>query len=143
MTNRYYAVANRVAGKGFPVLVLSNGEKEIFLSPFRLYKFQVSETLEGSWDLGSSQVVGLGNILSARYNPTEKKMAYYSNLSKVETEKYILSLMAKEAIDNAMENANINGEIDTSLFLNYETSGQYKLFREFINATYTYILENM
>ena len=138
---KYYATMNRVTEKGFPVLVLSNGEKEIFLGPFRLYKFQVSETFEGNWDLGSSQVVGLGNILLPRPNPTERKSTYCSNLSRVETEKYILSLMAKEAVDKAMDC--LDSEVSGGLFIPHDSTGQYKLFREFINSVYTYVLQNM
>ena len=33
-----------------------------YLSPFRGYKFQVSGTEDGDWDLGSSKVIGLANI---------------------------------------------------------------------------------
>lgn len=45
---------------GMPILAVErirNGESQIgYLTPFRGYRFQVSATLDGKWDLGSSDV---------------------------------------------------------------------------------------
>ena len=45
---------------GMPILAVErirNGESQIgFLTPFRCYRFQVSATIDGQWDLGSSDV---------------------------------------------------------------------------------------
>lgn len=57
---------------GVPVISLLDDttKKPIgYLSPFRGYKFQVSRTSDGSCDLGSSRVIGLGNcIVTTRCN---------------------------------------------------------------------------
>jgi hypothetical protein len=38
------------------------------MSPFRGYKFQISETQKGEWDLASTEVLGLANIILATEN---------------------------------------------------------------------------
>lgn len=58
--------------EGVPVLELhveDNGRKvnTVYLSPFRGYRFQVSGTLDGVGDYGSTEVVGLGNVLHAKF----------------------------------------------------------------------------
>lgn len=48
--------------------VTARGEEKehtYYLSPFRGYRFQVSENAHGEWDCGSSEVLGLGNIILA------------------------------------------------------------------------------
>lgn len=40
----------------------------VYLSPFRGYCFQVSATLKGEGDCGSTNVVGLGNIIHAKFD---------------------------------------------------------------------------
>lgn len=139
---RWFAKRMEVKEDGFPVLVLSNfDEKDIYLSPFRGYKFQVSKTIKGEWDLGGSEVVGLANIISPDHE--EKKLSiFYSNLSKVNTEKYIFELLAKEALDDACKNY-IPGWMDPEMFNRVKDSGQRKLFKEFIDASYDYILKLM
>lgn len=139
--NMYYAKGIKFTEGRMPILVLTNSEKNIYLSPFRGYKFQVSNSFDGDWDLGSSRVVGLGNIISETLRM--KGGVYSSNLSKVNTEKYIFELMAKEAIEEAMRHPEIKGTIDRALFKEYTSSGQNKLFREFIDLTYDYILHLM
>lgn len=48
------------AKDGMPILAVErtrNGESQIgYLTPFRGYRFQVSETIDGQWDLGASEV---------------------------------------------------------------------------------------
>lgn len=46
-------------GHTMPILELVNADagKTVYLTPFRWYKFQVSQTIDGEWDLGSSMVV--------------------------------------------------------------------------------------
>ncbi len=138
--NLYYGKGITFSGE-MPILVLTNGERKLYLSPFRGYKFQVSNSIEGDWDLGSSRVVGLGNIISSSYD--KKGDVYASNLTKEGIEKYIFELMAKEAIEEAMKYPDIKGVIDRAMFKEYTGSGQYKLFRDFINACHDYILHRM
>lgn len=47
-----------------PILELVNGGKTVYLTPFRWYKFQVSQTLDGEWDLGSSCQIRFENFSS-------------------------------------------------------------------------------
>lgn len=63
-----------------PVIeVLLNGECTGYLSPFRAYSFQVSRTADGQWDMASSPVVGLRNVLEANA-PDTRGSGYQSNL---------------------------------------------------------------
>lgn len=65
---------------GMPIIeVLLNGECHGYLSPFRMYSFQVSMTSNGQWDMGSSPVLGLRNILEASI-PGTRGPGYQSNL---------------------------------------------------------------
>jgi hypothetical protein len=48
-----------------PCIEILNGERKYYLAPFRGYKFQVSGTLDGGGDYGSTEVVGLLNIYNA------------------------------------------------------------------------------
>lgn len=66
---------------GMPILeVLLNEECTGYLSPFRGYCFQVSMTSSGQWDMGSSPVLGLKNILEATV-PGVIGSGYQSNLT--------------------------------------------------------------
>lgn len=64
-----------------PVIeVLLNGECTGYLSPFRAYSFQVSRTADGQWDMASSPVIGLRNVLEANA-PDTRGSGYQSNLA--------------------------------------------------------------
>lgn len=140
----YFAERVITGEDGFPTLILTNGENktildEVYLTPFRGYSFQVSATMDGEYDLGHSEVVGLGNIISPR---SEKSGGVYrTSLTKTAIEKYIFELLAKEAIENAMHY--LSAEISGRLFLPYDVTGQYKLFKEFIDQSHLYILQHM
>jgi hypothetical protein len=72
-----------------------------YLSPFRLYRFQVSGSLNGSGDYGASPVVGLGNIVGIRPNtPVDTKgfSAFSSNIFSDNYGQCIMKSMAYEAI---------------------------------------------
>lgn len=65
------SINNIVNHNGMPVAVITACDEEVgYLSPFRSYTFQVSETVDGQWDLGCSQVIGLKNLLSYKRNRT-------------------------------------------------------------------------
>ena len=64
--------------EGVPVLELHVEDYErkvkrntIYLSPFRGYRFQVSGSLDGNGDYGSTEVVGLGNVLNAKFSKVD------------------------------------------------------------------------
>ena len=73
------------------------GNEVGFLSPFRNYKFQVSATFEGSRDLGSSKVIGLGNVWHANKSRGDG-ICYQSNLTWFDTKKELLKGQAALAI---------------------------------------------
>lgn len=63
-----------------PVIeVLINDKVTGYLSPFRAYSFQVSRTADGQWDMASSPVIGLRNVLEANA-PDTRGAGYQSNL---------------------------------------------------------------
>lgn len=74
-----------------------SGDEIGFLSPFRSYKFQVSGTFDGQWDLGSSKVIGLGNVWHANKSRGDG-IGYQSNLTWFETKKELLKGQAALAI---------------------------------------------
>jgi len=51
-------------GHTMPILELVNSDtgKTVYLTPFRWYKFQVSQTFDGEWDLGSSCQIRFENF---------------------------------------------------------------------------------
>lgn len=66
---------------GMPIIeVLNDGKCVGYLSPFRMYSFQVSMTADGQWDMGSSPVLGLKNVLEATV-PSTRGFGYQSNLT--------------------------------------------------------------
>lgn len=82
-----------------PIAVLADdeGNEVAFLSPFRNYKFQVSATFEGDRDIGSSKVIGLGNVWSANKSRGEG-IGYQSNLTWFDTKKELLKGQAALAL---------------------------------------------
>lgn len=73
-----------------------------WLSPFRNYKFQVSETITGQFTMGDCPVVGLGNVICADYGAEpEAKMpngSFASNVGLAQTHISLLIALAKEAL---------------------------------------------
>ena len=65
----YIKTADFVEGASIPTLALKDEEGNVrgYLHPFRGYRFQVSGSAEGNGDYGSSEVVGLANIVTGRY----------------------------------------------------------------------------
>lgn len=78
-----------VIGGGLPLLEIHyrdperNTDRIGYLSPFRGYKFQVSKTRKGDWDVASTDVVGLGNIILATENlptpPNNPRLSIYAS----------------------------------------------------------------
>lgn len=60
----------------YPVLHIKdeNNENERFLMPFRLYRFQICETITGEWDLGSSEVKMFSDIVEYSLDPKTRLM---------------------------------------------------------------------
>ena len=58
-----------VEGASIPTLALKDEEGNVrgYLHPFRGYRFQVSGSVEGDGDHGSSEVLGLANIVTASF----------------------------------------------------------------------------
>lgn len=79
------------------VFVDEEGNEVAFLSPFRNYKFQVSATFDGDRDMGSSKVIGLGNIWSANKSRGDG-IGYQSNLTWFDTKKELLKGQAALAL---------------------------------------------
>lgn len=78
------------------ILTDENGEEVGYLSPFRNYCFQVSGTFDGQMDLGSSKVIGLGNVWNAKKSRSE--IGYQTNLNWYDTKKELLKGQAALAI---------------------------------------------
>ena len=86
------------------VLVSANsGETLGYLSPFRGYCFQVSNTVEGEGDLGSSIPIGLGNILHMEKSSEGSAVLKRSSLSWDSVRKELLKGQAALAIMNFIE----------------------------------------
>ena len=93
--------------EGVPVLVLDTGMKipkrseeatvKGYLSPFRGYCMQVSGTVSGGSDRGSTQVFGLKNILKVN-NADSGYRGYESNLSTKEMQKEFIYMTSQYAI---------------------------------------------
>lgn len=80
-----------------PVLQLDDS----YLAPRKGCMFQVSQTEDGEWDLGASEVIGLGNVVRA-FSTYEKPMNGFSAFSSnSEPVKIIFRTLAKEAMTNA------------------------------------------
>lgn len=62
----------------YPVLHIKNenNENERFLMPFRLYRFQICETIDGECDMGSSEVKKFSDILQYSLDPRSILMKY-------------------------------------------------------------------
>ena len=68
------------------VIVDAETQEEVgYLSPFRGYRFQVSQTFDGCGDLGSSDVVGLNKILHCNAPKDLGEFGYNSNLGWEDT----------------------------------------------------------
>ena len=83
-TNNVVTLGDIIRNEGtynVPIIeVLLNGQCTGYLSAFRKYSFQVSMTAQGQWDMGSSPVLGLKNILEA-VAPNKQGPGYQSNLA--------------------------------------------------------------
>ena len=91
---RAYAVV-RAKDDEFPQMIYTDAVgTAVYLAPFRGYSFQVSGNMDGDGDYGSTPVVGLNNILDARYG-TCKKVGYQSNSSMKNMGRNVLFMMAE------------------------------------------------
>ena len=103
-------------GSEMPQLKIVCGEDEYYLSPFRGYAFQVSNTINGVGSVGCSEVVGLGNIVKAcdGYVGTASNSSIYAaNVSL--TKGYFSALcdvaIAKSGIEIPLFFDGIDGEL--------------------------------
>lgn len=89
---------------GMPVLkIVVEDNKDFYLSPFRGYSFQVSGSLEGSGDYGSSEVIGLANVIMAFDNYQKPK----SNLSIYAQNSDPTMIIFRSLINDALRKASI------------------------------------
>lgn len=120
---------------------------KFYLSPFRLYKFQISDDQDGNRDYGSSEVVGLGNLINMiPNNPKNTKgyTAFASNVSIITYHKIMMRSLALDAIFKfysryrcmvALEGDNIN------IILNIDSMSDKKLLNRYIDLVYDYTVE--
>lgn len=98
-----------------------------YLSPFRGYRFQVSGTIDGSGDYGSSSVVGLAKVLYADYtSDRDGTFGYQSNYSDTGAE--ILCILAESAIHE---------------FNSYIPVSERSTFAEYMNLTFAYFAKKL
>ena len=138
-------------GNGFPCLEvkIEGFEHTYYLSPFRGYKFQVSGTVDGSGDYGSTDAFGLGNIVNMRRG---SGTGYQSNLGN-DTDKYVLAMAAYFALALFAEYPHCRDEEEkTTIVVNpklchYGTfrykklKEQGELFDRFIDLSYDWVKE--
>jgi len=122
--------------KEIPMIEICINEKvEGYLSAFRGYKFQVSATRDGQYDLGSSWVIGLGNLNSVPVShDSEKDWLYRSNLNKPNIDHYLIECVAMRAVVEFCERRDV-----------FAPSADYPAFnvnaewKKFIDAVYDMI----
>ena len=91
-----------IVNNEMPILKITKDDGDGFrrvgyLSPFRGYRFQVSGTINGSGDYGSSSVVGLAKVLYADYtSDRDGTFGYQSNYYDTGAE--LLCILAEDAI---------------------------------------------
>jgi hypothetical protein len=123
---------------GLPVLSVVEEEtnKTIgYLTPFRGYRFQISETIKGEGDMASSEVIGFGNIVTVCKNPIKRTSLYnsiYASNSESLTEG-ILHAFLMECFYRF--SANRYG-MDSYIELDYKTQ---ELIHKFLKDTIAYI----
>lgn len=127
---------------GMPVATIeyNNGDKA-YLTPFRAYKFQVSRTFEGQCDLGSSQVIGLGNVINGFERSNFTGPAFCSNLDSNETIKELLkgqALIAMVKADRNHEGIDI-GDFEKVILSNGKEVFVNDTLDEFIEEVYIYL----
>ena len=130
----FYGVSN------MPIAVIDyDDNSKGYLSPFRAYKFQVSGSFEGERDMGSSQVVGLKNIVELKM-PNKYGAGYSSNVGNEDFVKEILKGQAMIAMVKASRGESIHlgqfGQVELSngeqLFVNDDLD-------KFIEEVYIYL----
>ena len=104
------------ANSTMPQLKIICGEDEYYLSPFRGYAFQVSNTINGVGSVGCSEVVGLGNIVKAcdGYNGSMSNSSIYAanvNLCKGYFSALCDVAIAKSGIEIPLFFDGIDGEL--------------------------------
>lgn len=97
---RFEICKSTITNGNMPILKITKDNDRVgYLSPFRGYRFQVSGTIAGSGDYGSSSVVGLAKVLYADYSSDKDgTFGYQSNVSDTGAE--ILCSLAEIAIRN-------------------------------------------
>ena len=89
---------------GMPTLkIIVENDRDFYLSPFRGYSFQVSGTLSGSCDYGSSEVIGLANVVKAFSDYQKPK----SNLSIYAQNSDPTMIIFRSLINDALRKASI------------------------------------
>lgn len=114
-----------------------------YLSPFRAYKFQVSKTFDGQYDMGSSEVVGLRNIVEG-FDFPNKNSNYTGYASNVNLIGFVKEMLKGQAM-LALMKSNRKGEpFDMGKFDRVELSNGESVFinndlDEYIEEVYIYL----
>lgn len=89
---------------GIPVGILTDddGVEVGYLTPFRGYSFQVSNTFNGQGSAGTTPVFGLNRLLDARLG-TDKSVGYQSNLGNGSTKAFLMKTAALYAISDFVQ----------------------------------------
>jgi hypothetical protein len=125
--------------KGMPMLEVCLSDDKwtgiAYLSPFRGYRFQISETFDGQGDLASTPVLGLANIILAtenyvRLDSNSSIYAFNSSYQEGSAAKDIFTAMAIQCI------ADLASRHDAVANLDYSSM---KIIDEFIGKCYDYL----
>lgn len=110
-------------------------DSKLYLSPFRGYKFQVSASEDGSWDIASSEVVGLANMMKLQQESVHKggpQSLYSSNLESESMVKYLY----KTLINNTLLQLGYRYQLSCKDIMIPENQ---EIISDYADMVYTYI----
>lgn len=125
--------------------VMLDGHVVGYLSPFRQYSFQISMTAQGQWDMGSSPVVGLKNVLET-VAPNKQGPGYQSNLNwNGESQACLLKGLALQALTEYASRENAVLKLGEHIFEEDHVNCTSKYYRDklekFIAVVVDYLKE--
>lgn len=112
--------------------------RSYYLSPFRGYRFQVSGNADGECDYGSSEAIGLGNVVAACDNykaPSSNRSIYSANDT-------MMQIIFRSLISNALNQAKVRCEFSIPMGME-DGSWRDDIIDEFIDDTINYIKAQM
>jgi len=117
-------------------------QKDIFfVAPFRGYCFQISNNFEMRRDMGSSTVIGFGNLFNMQTSPApsaSRSSAYSTNCG---TSDEMIYAILKAFLMEAFKRFEIT-TYGTGYIIDFGEYG-HKLYIEYIDAVYDYIKNNL